>query len=73
MCSPCGPSAGDGFDLDLPGATDGVCFLLVTSSLYKQRKVTRSRQRAKPKTETIASTVAAVESINSRSLADGSG
>ncbi len=32
-----------------PGATDGVCFLLVIFSLHKQRKVTRSRQRAKPR------------------------
>jgi hypothetical protein len=29
------------------GATDGVCFLWATLSLHKQRKVARSRQRAK--------------------------
>ena len=35
------------------------CFLLVTFSLHKQRKVTRSRQRAKPKAERKSSTIAA--------------
>jgi hypothetical protein len=34
-----------------PGATDGVCFLLVTFSFHKKRKVTRSRQRAKQKAD----------------------
>ncbi len=34
-----------------PGATDGVCFLWATLSLHKQRKVARSRQRAKQEAE----------------------